>query len=143
MTDVNPIFGNIYWPLEEIAYLEIVYELDRFYKETETFLGRYEISQDLYTDLMAYQQSIIKMPGKNEFSISLEYDWHTYFFGILSNAYTPLTKTKNTLLIRGNKIPDSWKDYSKKIVWFGRKGEKNLYTDVVIKHLKTTNTDIS
>lgn len=143
MTDVNPIFGNIYWPLEEIAYLEIVYELDRFYKETETFLGRYEISQDLYTDLMAYQQSVIKMPGKNEFSISLEYDWHTYFFGILSNAYTPLTKTKNTLLIRGNKIPDSWKDYSKKIVWFGRKGEKNLYTDVVIKHLKTTNTDIS
>lgn len=134
MTDVNPLFGNIYWPLEEIAYLEIVYEFDRFYKEIEPFLRQYDIEDIVFDDLMIYQKSVIKMPGKNEFSVALNYDWHNYFYSIMSNAYVPLNKEKTNLHIKGNQIPDSWKEYAKKIVWFGRKGEKNLYTDIVTSH---------
>lgn len=134
MTDVNPLFGNIYWPLEEIAYLELVYEFDRFYREIEPFLRQYDIEGAVFDDLMTYQKNIIKMPGKNEFSVALNYDWHTYFLGIFSNAYSPLNKAVNTLIIKGNNIPPEWKDYSKRIVWFGRKGEKNLYTDIVVRY---------
>lgn len=130
MAYVNSTFGNIYWPFEEIAYLEIVYQFDEFYKEIGSFLAHYEIEAEIYTELMKYQQSIIKMPGKNEFKIELSYDFYHYFFGILSNSYGKLKKIANVLTIKGNQIPVSWKDYSKKIVWFGRKGEKNLYTDI-------------
>jgi len=135
MAYVNKNFGNIYWPFEEAAYLEIVYRFDDFYQEIEDFLGQYRIDSEIYDGIMKYQQSIIKMPGKNEFAISLEYDFYRYFFGILSNTYRPLAKVKNELTIRGNQIPGNWKDYSKKIVWFGRKGEKNLYTDITVRYL--------
>ncbi len=131
---VNEVFGSITWPMEEGAYLDIVYEFDRFYREIENYLSQYDITPRIYGELMKYQQSIIKMPGKNEFTVQLEYDFYPYFFGILSNAYRPLEQTKNTLTIKGNNIPDSWKDYSKKIVWFGRKGEKNLYTDITVEY---------
>lgn len=135
MAYVNKTFGNIYWPFEEAAYLEIVYQFDAFYKEIEGFLHQYDIASEIYGGLMKYQQSIIKMPGKNEFNLQLDYDFYPYFFGILSNAYRPLQKLKNVLTIKGNQIPDSWKDYSKKIVWFGRKGEKNLYTDIKVRYV--------
>jgi radical SAM superfamily enzyme YgiQ (UPF0313 family) len=135
MTDVNQIFGNIYWPFEEIAYLEIVYNFDEFYREIEDFLSQYGIETEVYQGIMKYQQSIIKMPGKNKFQVNLDYDFYTYFFGILSNSYNKLKKVSNVLTIKGNHIPDNWKDYSKKIVWFGRKGEKNLYTDITVEYI--------
>lgn len=131
---VNEIFGNITWPMEEGAFLEIVYEFDRFYDEIQGFLEKFDVDSQIYEELMKYQQSVIKMPGKNEFTVSLEYDFYNYFFNILSNAYKKLNKAQNILTIKGNQIPDSWKDYSKKIVWFGRKGEKNLYTDISVTY---------
>lgn len=132
---VNEVFGNITWPLEEGAFLDIVYRFDEFYNEIEDFLEQYSIDSDVYESLMKYQKCIIKMPGKNEFKVKLNYDLHNYFFGVYINSVKPLKKAKTVLTIKGNKIPDNWKDYSKKIVWFGRKGEKNLYTDITTEYI--------
>ena len=126
----DPMFGNITWPLEEAAYLQIVLQFDRFYKETEDFLRQFGIEEELFRELMKYQKAIIKMPCVSERTVSFKYDFYTYFRNVYTNTPVALTKTPNIMTLRDKKIPDNWKDYSKIVVWFGRKGEKNLYKDI-------------
>jgi len=130
-------FGNITWGFEEIIFLELASNLQVFFKELILFLDRYQIEQDLYANLLYYQQSIIKQPNGNSISIDPEYDFYNYFENIYRGEYTPLKKNKNSMIIFDEKPVDNWDDYARESVWFGRREEATLYTgskyDITVK----------
>ena len=128
----DPVFGDITWPLEEAAYLQIVLQFDRFFEEIADFLKGYRIEDGLFGDLMRYQKSIIKMPGVHERTERFAHDFYSYFKNVYTNMPGPLQKRANVMTLRDRKIPDSWKEYSKIVIWYGRKGDKNLYKDIEI-----------
>ena len=130
----DPVFGNITWPLEEAAYLQIIMQFDRFYDEIQSFLKSFNIDNDVFEDLLKYQKSIVKMPGIKKQSVILKYDFHKYFRGVYTNTPKSLKKHQNRLTLCDINIPDNWKDYSKIVVWYGRKGEKNLYKDITVEY---------
>ena len=127
---VNKIFGNITWPFEEGAYLEILLRFDRFYEEMREYLDRYHIDEDFYAQLLAYQKCIIKLPGNQEIQKVFDYDFSAYFHNIYCGSYEPLKQKKTKITFSDPTLPDNWKDYSKFVVWFGRKGKGNVYTDI-------------
>ena len=127
-------FGNVQWTVEEGVFLEAVYDADKFYREIEDFLKDFPIEKEIYGELMKYQKNIIKYPGRNVFEIPLEYDFYNYFRNVYINDYKPLRKIKNTLRINDENLPDNWEDYARKIVWYGRKGGKNIHTQLDIEY---------
>ena len=130
---VDPIFGNLTWPFEEGAYLEILLQFDRFYEEIYDYLKGYGIDPAVYEELLAYQKRIIKYPGKTEVSREFGYDFCTYFKTVFAGHTPTLKKTDCAITFRAPEVPDNWKDYSKYVVWFGRKGKGNVCTDITVK----------
>ena len=131
---LDPCFGNITWPLEEAAYLQIILQFDRFYDEIVDFLKQYAIDEAVFRELLLYQKGIVKMPGGHERELRFDYDFHTYFRNVYTNTPVPLEKRPNRMTLRDRRIPDNLKDYSKIVVWYGRKGEKNLYKDITVSY---------
>lgn len=132
---VNPVFGNIVWPFEEGAFLEIMYHLDEFFDEIFEYLKIYNIESEIYNELIKYQKSVIKYPGKPELSVLFQYDFYNYFYNIFSRNYSPLLKVPNATSFAEHSIPDNWKDYSKFIVWFGRKGRGTVHTNIRVEYI--------
>lgn len=121
-------FGNTVWPLDEAWYLEVLYNIDNFYKELGKFLDeKYTgfMSETVSRQLLEYQEKIMYTPGMEEKEVVLNYDFYTYFRKIFSGEYNKLNqglfryKTKF-----GNNI-DTWDKFATEIVWYGRKGGKN------------------
>ena len=131
---VDPVFGNITWPFEEGAYLEILLQFDRFYEEIYDYLKAYGIDPAVYGELLAYQKRIIKYPGKTEVSREFGYDFCTYFKTVFAGHTPTLKKTDCIVTFRAPEVPDNWKDYSKYVVWFGRKGKGNVCTDISVSY---------
>jgi radical SAM superfamily enzyme YgiQ (UPF0313 family) len=131
---VDSIFGDITWPLEEGAYLEIVLKFDEFYSEIDTFLRRFDIEPEIYKDLFEYQKAVIRLPGRESVTLMLDHDIHSFFRGFFSDAPADLKKQKNTTVISAGGVPDNWKDYSKYIVWFSRKGRGTISTDIDVEY---------
>lgn len=121
-------FGNLTWGFEELAFLELVSNSSVFFAEIKEFLKRYHLDETLEKDLLHYQESIIKLPGKLESSIYLEYDFYCYFNKIYNGEYLSLQKVRNSLRVKEDKAIFTWEDYARDIVWYGRRDEATLYT---------------
>lgn len=132
---VNPIFGDIIWPFEEGIFLETVYKFDDFYSQVIEFLKQYKIEEEIFNDLLAYQKGVIKLPFKDSVRIELEHDLYHYFSAIYKNTYAPIKKQKNIVFVTDNQRIDSWPDYAREIVWYGRKGNKNVYTKLEVEYI--------
>jgi len=127
---VNPVFGDIVWPLEEGLFLETAHRLDIYYKDIQQFLQDYEIDEDVLSELLQYQHAMVRLP-KRPAPLLLTYDFGAYFSKIFNQEYAPLEKRGNTLIFSGE-IPEySWPDFAREIVWYGRKGGSSLYTGEV------------
>ncbi|MEI6579395.1 MAG: radical SAM protein [Eubacteriales bacterium] len=130
-------FGNITWGFEEIIFLELASNLSAFFKEIKPFLEIYQIEKNIFENLIYYQKNIIKQPNRMNVELELEYDFYKYFENIYKGEYAPLNTLKNTLSIFDDKPVETWYDFAREIVWFGRTEEATLYTgskyDVVVK----------
>lgn len=130
LTSVEPDFGEITWPLDESAFLKIVKNFDLFFSEIEEFIKTFFDDEDVFSELIEYQISVVKSPYVLQKTLALSFDWFDYFKSIYANSYTQLRKRKNTILINANDIPSEFKEYARKIIWFGRKGGQNIITDI-------------
>ena len=124
---------QIVWPPEEGAFIETVKDLELFYNEIQPFLSDFNI--DIFHELLTYQKHIIKALNKDNIKITFDYDWYLYFNNILCNKYIKLEKKKNIIQINTGKQYNNIQDYAINIVWYGRKGGKNLYNDVMVKYI--------
>ncbi len=123
-------FGDLTWPLEEGLFLQVIYEYKNFYKEIEVFLKKFKIDERLLNDLLVYQKHVIKRPGAVDTVLDLQYDFATYYSKIYENLYTNLNEEPSKIQISGTVLPESWPDFAKEIVWFGRKGGKMINNSI-------------
>ncbi len=120
-TYFNPDFGSVIWRHEEGSFLEIVRQSEAFYREISGFLLSFNIDENIYNDILRYQTGILRLPGRKESVLELNHDWHAYFTGIYVNSYAPPRKGRFTLRAVDTYPVDSWPDYAREAVWYGRK----------------------
>lgn len=130
----NNTYGDIIWPLEEGAFLEILPKFDRFYDEIEDFLRFFEIEQSVYSNLLAYQKGMLKLPNKDKSEIYLAYDFYNYFKKIYVHTYAPLEKKKNILYAQDKKYAKTWKEYAIENVWYGRNDGRCIFSDISVHY---------
>ncbi len=133
MSYINPEFGDITWPYEEAMLLDYIYELDKFYGEAKEFIMSFGIDPKVFDELMLYQKNMIVVPGVNDVTLDFEYDWNSYFDGILSNREVCLEKRPTVVRFFAERVPDSWKDYAREIIWYGRRNKKTIRKTEVIQ----------
>lgn len=126
---LNSLFGNITWPFEEGMFLELAYSSAVFYAEIKRFLSQYITDEELFEELCHYQKDMLKLPGKTQAENNYEYDFAGYFAGVYTGKKRKLEKKKNTIKIKDAGIPTQWDRYAIEVVWYGRRGGNNLYTD--------------
>ncbi|MBQ8027859.1 MAG: radical SAM protein [Clostridia bacterium] len=129
-------FGDVGWPSEEFAFLNVAIEKETFYEEIKAFLKQYFEDELLFENLFLFQKSVIKLPFIEKIDFDCEYDFKSYFSNLLCGNTAVLEKKscRNTVLkpISCN----SWKDYARFIVWYGRKDSRNIYIDEIDTQFK-------
>lgn len=121
-------FGDILWSGEEYMCLENTFRLDSFYKQTEPFIMSFAKSgeEELLSQLISFQRDMVRRPFEKYKEIKSDYDFYSYMKNFLSGEYSRLKKKKSIVKISSRTI-ESWEDYAKYIVWFGRRDNRNLY----------------
>ena len=130
VTCYEPEFGEIKWPLEEWSFLRAVSNHSEFYREISSFLQEYFDDRTFYNELMTYQMAVVKKPSPSQIILDLNYDFYDYFSSVYSNDYKPLKAAKTGLKLNLSDIPQDFKEYTKKIIWYGRKGGQIIVSDI-------------
>ncbi len=121
-------FGNVAWPFEEYAFLSLLTQENDLYALLMPFLAPYFPEKEIMEDLLSFQRFALKKPGETQKEISVRWDWRSYFEQIPSDQHAPmLTRRDMTLRVDDALLPDTWEEYAKRIVWFGRRGGRTIY----------------
>lgn len=123
----NPLFGNITWTYEEGAYLEAIYAWDDFVQELMPFLKRFNIPEDIFADMLTYQNMILRKPFDKEQQAVLHYNLPAYFESIFERSKEALRKEETVFEILPKKCYTEWEAYAREAVWYGRRKEANIY----------------
>lgn len=118
----NKIYGDITWIPKNVAHLDTIYRIDDFYSEIKPLIMSFGIDDEKYAELVKYEKTALKYPGKNNFYVDFIYNWHEYFTCILEDGYVPLTKKNNRVSVHNETLADNWKDYAVQSTWFGKNG---------------------
>lgn len=119
-------FGTTGWYFEEGAFLEAASHIDEFRKDIKPFLRKFDIEDGLFNDLYKYQEGLIRLLGTTEVSLDFNHNFYPYFKALEEGEYIKLKPVKNVLRIKTHKIVDSWKDYAREFVWFGKRYSATL-----------------
>ena len=116
----NELFGEATWTFEEGAFLEIVADMDNCYDELAAFLANYHIDSELFGELLRFQKFRLNsfLPCETEQSFSFDFD--SYFNAIIDGETAELKKETVTLKKNAAQY-ESFYDYAKHVVWFGRR----------------------
>ena len=124
-------FGNVGWPSEEFAFLNIAIEEEKFYNEIYGFISQYFDDKELLANLFKYQKNIVKFPFKDAIDFECEYDFKTYFSDILCGKEAILNKRKCRNIVKVPVNCSSWSDYARYVIWYGKKNSRNIYLDEI------------
>ena len=125
-------FGDIAWPFEEYAFLKTVCKKDDFYAQFEELLKKYIPEDAERKELLEYQSFVVKGINTTSKSFNGTRDWKNYFQALLvNNTNYALTQKDVHYKIEDAEPVTSWYEYATKILWFGRRGGKNIYTSEI------------
>lgn len=124
------VFGKMGWYFEEGAFLEIVYNWDEFWSDIGPFLKSFSYDEGVFKDLLNYQKSVIRRKGVSKLTIESEHNFYEYFQGIIEGKKIPLKKAKNIIKICSSVPTETWEDYAKATVWFGKRHHMSLYINL-------------
>ncbi|MEE1065234.1 MAG: hypothetical protein UH249_03785, partial [Acutalibacteraceae bacterium] len=82
---------------------------------------------DFADELIDYQKFMIKYPEVSCEEKIFDYDFPSYFEGILNSDKTELEKNQVNIVLDKKGFPLSWEDYARFVVWYGRKSGSNFY----------------
>ncbi len=122
--------GDIIWDDHEYFVLNALFRKEEFYREMLPYLRSYDIPDDIFEDLLAYQKNIIREPGSEECRVTLRYDVHGYLNDVYLNVFHPLNERKHTLVMRDSDPKNDWPSFGKHVVWYGRMGWASYKDDV-------------
>lgn len=131
-------FGNVAWGLEEYAFLCTVYEKEAFYKKADAFLSRYLPDAAFRQEMLRYQSFIVKTADPCETVFDGEYDWRSYYLSHFLNESDALVRRPVKYVLAQVAAQSDWPTYAREIVWYGRRGGKNIYSEE-IREMDTEN----
>lgn len=123
-------YGDLIWPLEEGAFLKIILRYDLFFEEIQKVVQPFFSDSFLLNELIAYQKAVVKNPYTKQTVLSLNCDFYSYFKGIYSNQYFPLQRKPVTVCLRALEVSSDLQTFAKETIWYGRKGGKNIISDI-------------
>lgn len=125
----DEIYGDVCWELGEAFFLECLRHADVFWEEISDFLRLFAIPEEIFPELLSYQRGIIRAAGVNEVKIRSKYDFYSYFCGVYAGKYAELEKKDNVLEIKAETPLDTWADYARAAVWYGRRRGATIFTN--------------
>lgn len=129
LTYQNDLFGKITYPLEEAAFLLLLYDAETLYKEMKTFALRYVTDEKLLDELLHYQKAVVLKPNENNITHDFEYNFRDYFDAILCNEKVSLDKQHVKYKFYTPFETSDWIEYAKEIIWFGRRNGRMMYSN--------------
>ena len=128
----DDMFGDVAWPFEEYAFLKTVSQKENFYALMEDFLKKYIPEDSLRKELIAYQKFVVKDINTDYKEFRGNHKWKTYFEKLLvGDAPSQLTEEQTRYSVTDENTVHSWSEYATKVLWFGRRGGKNIYTSEI------------
>lgn len=116
----NDRFGDVIWTFEEGAFLEIAAEMENAYDELSGFLERFQIDEKVFSELMNYQKFMLNSFEREKEEETFSFDFHAYFDAAIAGEKAVLAPRTNKLqAVR--ELYDSFPEYAKHVVWFGRR----------------------
>lgn len=138
---VIPRFGDVVWPPEEGAFLNIIYEKSNFYGEMRDF-GRgladefgLAMGENLLADLLTYQANMIIDPfSPKTFSVELGHNLHDYFLKAYLGEPATLARVETTLDVQADaEYEGDLETYARNVIWYGRKGGRFRHSNVTAR----------
>lgn len=120
--------GDLLWGFDELIFLECYRELDAFYAQIRAFLFSAFGASEVLDALVEYQKAIIKKIGIKEAVIVSDYDFYDYFRHVFLNDPQPLEAKRTILTIRDPAPVDSFVQFARENVWYGRNRRETDYT---------------
>lgn len=141
---VLPKFGDVLWPTEEATFLTMASQKDKFYAEMSDFLklllsrSDYNLDEGCLSELLTYQNNMIVDPfTQPTVNLDLSYNFHEYFEGIYDGSPISLEENRSRLEITPELIFEGdLHEYSRSIVWYGRKTGKFRHKSVRVAAAK-------
>ncbi len=118
----NDLFGDVTWLPKKAVHIDTIYRLDDYYNEIKPLLISLGIDEAMLEELLLLQKTSLKLPGKNNFSNTFNYNWFDYLTSIFNGQYIPLEKKKITLCVNNETNPQNWVDYALEAMWFAKNG---------------------
>lgn len=128
----NEELGNIIWFFEEGAFIECIKNYDEYKKSILPFIRSFGIEEEIFHEIEKYQDNILKTPFRQEYDFSLKYDLHTYFSLLMQGKKTSPEKKETAYSFRQDKVYDSWHDFAKFTVWYGRRKGASTFMNEII-----------
>lgn len=130
LTCLVPEFGSLIWPMEEGAFLKIILEYERFYQEITPLIQSYFSDSMLFEELMEYQKAVVKTPYSKGKTLEQNHDFFSYFLSAYQNHPKKLKLKSTKIYLDASDVPSELHDFAKETIWYGRKGGKNIITDI-------------
>lgn len=128
----NEELGNIIWFFEEGAFIECIKNYDEYKKSILPFIRSFDIDEEMFREIEKYQDNILKTPFRQEYNFTLKYDLHTYFSLLMQGKKTVPEKKETSYSFRQDKVYDSWHDFAKFTVWYGRRKGASTFMNEII-----------
>ncbi len=122
-------FGDVTWAFEEGAFLKFLQNSDLVRQELNGFVAPFFDDKELFSELMAYQDAMLRSCNKNDSEHIFSYDFLGYFSVLLNGEYEKLKKRQVKYVFTAKKNYSDWKEFAKEIVWFGRRRGDTMYSD--------------
>jgi len=122
-------FENISWPPEEASYLRVSEKIDDFYLEIENFLlekfSNIFKEREILNDTIKYQKArSVRFDNQSSKTVFLSYDIHNFFENCKAGIIGELERGATTIETIPNATFPNKKEFSREVVWYGRKGGK-------------------
>jgi putative methyltransferase len=130
---VLPAYGNVYWALEEAAFLRMMTSgaLPEYMDELSAFAQQLVpvASFDELDDALGYQQAVLPEYATTgqPFNFLSHYNFHEYFRGVYTSTPVEL-RPEMRLLVSSHRQFTNLRDYARDVVVHGRKSNTMLRT---------------
>lgn len=121
---------EVVWEDHEFVALNLLLHFDRIYDELIPYLSKYNIPEDVFTDLLNYQKGIMRRPGEKTAEAQFKYDIHNYITDVYVNNIHSLQCRPHTLIMRDSNVYNDWQNFAKYVVWYGKMGWSSYKDDI-------------
>ena len=125
----DPLFGNVFFPLEEGMFLTCITQKDTFFDEVEAFIRSTFGTDDELESLFRYQRTVLVLPKKKKCTVPFAYDWRGYYKNLFDKTVCRPTKAPITVQI-GDCDYGSWETYARDVIWYGKRKDRMIEADV-------------